>query len=74
MSGTRPPLELVTANNRGGILVVYVTVVSCVSVSAIIVRLFVSLRRRLDFRSDDIFVLAALVRLPLPTNCSRMDC
>jgi hypothetical protein len=62
-SGTRPPLEIITPDNQGPILVVYIVIASSISVVAILVRLFVAFRRKLGFRSDDTFIIAALVRL-----------
>jgi hypothetical protein len=61
-SGTRPPLEIITADNRGPIQIVFIVIATGVSIAAIVVRLFVAVRRKLEFGSDDVFVLAALVR------------
>ncbi|KAF2428691.1 hypothetical protein EJ08DRAFT_735634 [Tothia fuscella] len=61
MSGVRGPLAAVSENDYGPILVVFAVAGSCISISSIAVRAFVAARRNLEFRGDDVFMIAALL-------------
>lgn len=67
MSGTLPPLEHISADDHGPVVTVLVIIFACISVTSALVRVYVSIKRRLAFGIDDAFCFAALVCFDLLT-------
>lgn len=75
MSGALPPLEHISADDHGPTVTVLVIIFSCASATSALIRVYVSINRRLAFGVDDAFCFAALVRFDLltwrlPAACS----